>query len=133
MRTIIFFAREFTWNSAPTAENDTPQSETMKDTVVVFLHAESGDDDPKKRTIGRFLKQVKQIARKWETKNIVLYPFSHLGEEKAEMDVANALMDETAARLIKVGYNTACTAFGRFIDFKMDSPGAPLSRAFRQF
>lgn len=132
MRTVMFFAHEYSWKAADQGGEESP-AETVRDAVVVFVHVEPGDDDKGRKTVTRFLKQLKQIARKWETKNIVLYPFSHLGEEKADVEVANELLDQMRERLEKVEYRVSCTQFGQFVDFTMSSPGARLSRVFRQF
>jgi hypothetical protein len=131
----MFYAREFAWSDAERNGEITGESEerSVANAVVVFIHAEPGDETAERKTVARFLKQLKQIARMWSTREIVLYPFSHLGEEKADMETADALVGEISKRLINVGYNVSRTQFGSFVDFRMISPGAPLSRAYRQF
>lgn len=133
MRTVIFYANEFSWKAADRADNDDDyHGDTMENAVVAFVHAEPDDTEPDKNIAARFLKQIKQIARKWQTKNIVLYSFSHLGEEKADPKVAKNIIKKIRKRLTDVDYEVKCTPFRCFVDFKLDSPGTAVSRAFRQ-
>ncbi len=134
MRCIIFFAKEFSWNAAGEADANSEEyrGDSMENAVVSFVHVEPSDPNPENNIVPRFLKQIKQIARKWETTNIVLYTFSHLGEDKADPAVAKSVVKKIRKRLSSVGFSVKCTPFRCFVDFRMDSPGAPLSRAFRQ-
>jgi hypothetical protein len=134
MRIVTFYTNEFTWQVASRISDDSEdfKGDSMEHAVVVFIHAEPDDNDPEKNIVSRFLKQIKQIARKWDTRNLVLYSFSHLGDEKADPNVAKTLIKKIRKRLSTVGYQVKCTPFRCFVDFKMDSPGAALSRAFRQ-
>lgn len=135
MRTVIFYAHVFSWSAVVTQKEDDNdyQGDTMKNTLVSFVHIEPEDNDPEKKVVTRFLKQIKQIARKWETKNIVLYSFSHLGEAKAEINISRSMIRKIAKRLREVGYEVKSTPFKCFVNFNMDSPGAPLSRVYRVF
>lgn len=135
MRTVFFYATEFSWKPAQKAfESADPATEgSVANAVVAFIHSEPGDEDPDRDVINRFLKRIKGLARKWETRQFMLYSFSHLGDEKADLDIARLLIKRISERLEAANYSVDATPFGYFCDFKMASPGAPLSRIFKQF
>lgn len=135
MRVLLFYANHYTWRDAKKDEmgkylyND----ETITNGVVAFVHVEPQDNDPEKNIIARALKQIKQTAKRWETETIVLYSFAHLGEVKAEPNQAKSMVKKISKRLSSVGYVVLCTPYLSYVDFMIDTPGAPNSRVYREF
>ncbi len=90
MRLLLWYCDVFAWNpSIKTIEQaGQAKAETYEKVVVAFIHVEPQDVKPGSSAETKLVKNVKWLARKWNTKRIVLHSFSHLGEEKAEPDLA---------------------------------------------
>ena len=80
----------------------------------------------------KLVKNAKWLARKWETKTVVLHSFTHLGENKAEPEIAKALIDRAGQRLETAGYRSVQTPYGYFNDPSLQAPGHPLARIYKE-
>ena len=101
--------------------------------VVAFIHIEPQDVREGSSAETKLVKNTKWLARKWETRKIILHSFSHLGEEKAGPAEAKALLDRAAMRLQKAGYESFQTPYGYFNDLELKAPGHPLARLYKSF
>ena len=106
---------------------------TCEKSVVAFIHVEPPDVLEGSSAETKLVKNTKWLARKWETLQIVLHSFTHLGEQKAEPEAAKALMDRVQKRLETAGYAAIQTPYGYFNDLSMDAPGHPLARIYKEF
>jgi hypothetical protein len=61
-----------------------------KQAVVAFIHVEPEDVAAGNSTETKLVKNAKWLARKWDTKQIILHSFTHLAEAKAEPQQAKA-------------------------------------------
>ena len=59
--------------------------------------------------------------------------FSLLGEEKADPDKAQALLDRAQKRLENADYSGVQTPYGYFLDLTIKAPGHPLARVYKEF
>jgi hypothetical protein len=114
---------------------DAPEAapSTHQNTVAAFVHVEPADLEPGSQAETKLVKNAKWLARKWDVQGVVLHSFTHLGEEKAEPQESRNLLDRAEKRLDTAGYRTSQTPYGYFLDLKIDAPGHPLARIFKEF
>jgi hypothetical protein len=101
--------------------------------VVAFIHVEPPDVAGGSSAETKLVKNAKWLARKWETRSIILHSFTHLGERKADPEAARGLIDRVQKRLETAGYKAVQTPYGYFNDLSMDAPGHPLARIYKEF
>jgi hypothetical protein len=104
-----------------------------KQAVVAFIHVEPDDVADSTSTVTKLVKNAKWLARKWDTKQILLHSFTHLAEAKAEPQQAKALLDRAEERLVNAGYLVGQTPYGYFNDLVIHAPGHPLARIYKRF
>jgi hypothetical protein len=88
MKLLCFQAKHFRWKTHSKTLADTPDQDVeneVNETVVVFIHAETSDENEEKRNsvLRQTLKHIKWLANKRELKHIVIHSFTHLGGETA--------------------------------------------------
>jgi hypothetical protein len=135
MRVLFWYCDRFEWNPAMKTLDDAPDAVpgTHEKAVVAFIHVEPKDVENGSSAETKLVKNAKWLARKWETKRIILHSFTHLGEEKADPADAKRLIDRAQTRLEKADYDIAQTPYGYFNDLSMEAPGHPLARIFKEF
>ena len=135
MRVLFWFCDKFAWNPSIKTLDDAPDAaaDAVENSVVAFIHVEPKDVEDKSSSETKLVKNTKWLARKWETRNIILHSFTHLGEEKAEPGAAKALFDRAQNRLEAAGYQTVQTPYGYFNDLSIDAQGHPLARIYKEF
>lgn len=114
---------------------DVPEAEPAenKNTIVAFVHIEPGDVEGGNSAETKLVKNAKWLARKWEISRIILHSFTHLGQEKADPEIARALLDRAQERLQNAGYSVDQTPYGYFLDLEIKAPGHPLARVYKEF
>lgn len=136
MKLLLFYGPYFYYKTArkslPEVE-DVQKEEEVRDCVVVFFHVEEKDQDNKKSVIQKFVKNVKWLAGKFGTKNVVLHSFNHLSSSKAVPEFAREVLEEARDRLQRTGYNVINTPFGYFNEFKLHVAGDSLAKVFKEF
>ena len=135
MRVLFWYCERFDWTPAMKTLPDTPEAEPAENenAVVAFVHIEPGDVEEGSSAETKLVKNAKWLARKWENTRVVLHSFTHLGEEKAEADKAQSLMDRAQKRLETAGYSVVQTPYGYFLDLSIKAPGHPLARLYKEF
>lgn len=135
MRVLLWYCTRFDW--APTIKTleDAPAAAEAKNenAIVAFIHVESNDFVPGSSAETKLVKNTKWLARKWDTKQIILHSFTHLGEQKAEPEQAKALIDGVERRLLAAGYTARQTPYGYFNDLVIEAPGHALARIYKEF
>ena len=132
----MFYTHEWWYRTASKTLPEVPDragEERVAGAVVVFAHAEGGDGERPGAVAEKFAKNVKWLAGKFGTKNVVLHSFNHLGASKAEPGVALALLDDVEARLVRTGYEVMRTPFGYFHEFRMHVAGDSLAKVYKEF
>jgi hypothetical protein len=134
MRVLFWYCDRFAWNPSMKTLDDAPDAapSAHEETVVAFIHVEPRDMEKGSSAETKLVKNAKWLARKWETKRIILHSFTHLGEEKADPADAKRLIDRAQTRLEKADYDIAQTPYGYFNDLSMEAPGHPLARIFKE-
>jgi Archaea-specific editing domain of threonyl-tRNA synthetase len=135
MRVLFWFCEKFAWTpTIKTLENvpeSTPDEQTMG--VVAFVHVEPKDLEQGSSAETKLVKNAKWLARKWDVSKILLHSFTHLGEEKADPNKAQLLLNRVQTRLLKAEYEVSQTAYGYYNDLIIQAPGHPLARIFKEF
>jgi len=134
VKLLLFQAKQFYWQSFSKTLDDVPDqdvSETVENTVVVFLHAEAEDEtQPKLET--KVVKNIKWLANKRGLKNIVLHSFTHLSGSTASPEFAQDLLNRLDDRLTNTGYQVWQTPFGYFCEWDLSVFGDSLAKVFKE-
>ncbi len=135
MRVLFLYCDKFAWTPTIKTLDQVPvsKSDEKKEVVVAFVHVEPKDVDQGSSSETKLVKNAKWLARKWEVTKILLHSFTHLGEEKADPDQAQMLLDRVQERLLKAEYEASLTAYGYYNDLEIVAPGHPLARIFKEF
>jgi len=76
----------------------TRKGRNLKNSVVIFFHAEAEDEANRERVLQKFRKINKMDAGKFSTKSVVLHSFNHLSSSKSSPEFAEALLEEVKER-----------------------------------
>ena len=135
MRVLFWYCDRFDWQPAMKTLEQAPDAGPAENSnsVVGFIHIEPDDVVEGSSAETKLVKNSKWLARKWDTKQIILHSFSHLGEAKADPEKARALLDRAAVRLVDSGYSVKQTPYGYFNDLYIQAPGHPLARIYKSF
>jgi hypothetical protein len=134
MKMLLFQAKNFYWKSfSKTLDEVSEQdvAETVKDTLVVFLHAEI-EDETKPKLETKLVKNIKWLANKRRLKNIVLHSFTHLSGSTASPEFAQDLLNRLDKRLSNTGYHVWQTPFGYFCEWDLSVYGDSLAKVFKE-
>jgi hypothetical protein len=123
-----YWLQPYEKNLAEAPDVDEPLG--MQECIVALIHVEPKDSDARGKTTTKALKQLKWLARKSDTQNIVLHSFAHLAGESAPADVAQAFLEDLHARLTDTGFTVSCSPFGYFNEFKLHVAGPSLAKVF---
>lgn len=99
-----------------------------KDCLVVLTAIEKGDN---LESVKELVDSIKDISKKINTKNIVLYPYAHLSKNLGSPDIAVNLLNEAAKKL--KGFKLVQAPFGYYKEFELKVKGHPLSELSREF
>lgn len=136
MRLLFWYCERFAWRPSLKTLEDAPDAVPMaqEKSVVAFIHVEPADVGEEANSFEtKLVKNAKWLARKWETRMIVLHSFTHLGEQKADPADAKKLIDRVQQRLEAAGYTAVQTPYGYFNDLSIEAPGHPLARIYKEF
>ena len=136
MKLLMFYTQSWWYKTAQKTLDEVPtadREEAMVGAVVIFVHAEAEDEAKRDGVVQKFAKNVKWLAGKFGTKNVVLHSFNHLSTSKSSPDFAHGVLDEVTERLIATGYTVMRTPFGYFNEFKMHVAGNSLAKVFKEF
>ena len=134
MRVLFWYCDTFAWNPTIKTLDDAPDAAASahERAVVAFIHVEPKDiGEGSVET--KLVKNAKWLARKWETRQVILHSFTHLGEEKADPEAAKRLIDRVAQRLENAEYEAIQTPYGHFNDLTIQAQGHPLARIYKEF
>ena len=135
MRLLFWYCDRFAWHPAVKTLDTAPEAVSMahERTVVAFVHVEPKDVADGSTAETKLVKNAKWLARKWNTRMIVLHSFTHLGEQKADSEAAKGLIDRVQRRLETAEYTAVQTPYGYFNDLSIEAPGHPLARIYKEF
>lgn len=134
MKILMFYSPEFWFKTYEKVLPDVPsrQADTsIKNAVVVFYHAEAADTERADSILKKFIKNIKWLAGKFSTSNVVLHSFNHLSTSKAPPDFTCGLIDNAKKRLAGSGLIITETPFGYLNEWKMHVAGESLAKVFK--
>ena len=103
-----------------------------QEAVVVFYHIESDDLERRGKVLTKFVKNIKWLAGKFDSKKAVLHSFNHLSNSKAPADFAEELVQDVRDRLERAGYSVTVTPFGYLNECKLHVAGESLAKVFKE-
>jgi hypothetical protein len=136
MKLLMFYTKEWWFRTASKTLAEVPdddREETTGNAVVIFFHCEAEDEPRFDKVLQKCIKNVKWLAGKFGTKNVVLHSFNHLSSSKSSPEFAKKLLEEVRVRLEKTGYAVMTTPFGHFNEFRMHVAGDSLAKVFKEF
>ena len=135
MKLLIFFTDKFEYETnhkSLESIEDINENKTIENAIIGFIHVEEKDLTDKSVET-KLVKNLKWAARKNETNKIVLHSFNHLSNSNADPDFTKEVFDRVENRLNNSDYETHQTPFRYFLNLKMNAPGYPSARIFKEF
>jgi hypothetical protein len=135
LKLILFYAPSFwfkTYKRVLEHVPDREQEALFEKAVVVFYQVEAEDVDRRGKVLTKFIKNIKWLAGKFESKTVVLHSFNHLSGSKAGPEDAGPLIDEARERLERSGYTVGMTPFGFLNEWKLHVAGDSLAKVFKE-
>jgi len=134
MKLLTFYCDRFAYRTeAPSLDGveAVELDEAVEAAVVAWFQLEAGDEARLGKITTGAIKHLKWLARKWETRAIVLHSFAHLAETTAPPETARTFLADAATRLTAAGYTVHQTAFGHTHRLEMAVPGPSLAKVFK--
>ena len=135
MKLVLFYSPSFwfkTFQKVLEQVKDQEVEASCEDAVVVFYHVEAEDPERRSKVLTKFIKNIKWLAGKFDSKNVVLHSFNHLSASKAPADFAEELVQDARQRLETSGYSVTVTPFGYLNEWKLHVAGESLAKVFKE-
>jgi hypothetical protein len=135
MKLLLFYAPSFwfkTYKKVLEQVEDQDMEAQSQHAVIVFYHAEEEDVDRRGKVLTKFVKNIKWLAGKFDSKTVVLHSFNHLSTSKAPAAFAEELIQESRQRLETSGYSVAMTPFGYLNEWKLHVAGESLAKVYKE-
>jgi len=135
MKLLLFYAPSFWFRTFQKVLENVPDQDVETnciDAVVVFYHVEAEDLERRGKVITKFIKNIKWLAGKFDSSNIVLHSFNHLSKSKGPADFAEELIQEARRRLENADYTVTITPFGYLNEWKLHVAGESLAKVFKE-
>ena len=113
------------------AEEWNEQKKRMEECLVVFTAVEKRDEADLKKATEMLVKEIKDVAEKVKTKNIVLYPYAHLSSSLSSPRSAQDVLEE-AEKILKKDFTVIHAPFGWYKAFNLKAKGHPLAELSRE-
>lgn len=136
LKVLCFYTTNFSYT--PAVKNledadDHHHGASFAETIVAFIHIEESDENSDVTSREKKLtNHLKWVARKNNTRHIVLHSFAHLATTKASAEFTRNVFNATQQRLENGDYQVAQTPFGYFLDLKMEAPGFSMARIWAE-
>lgn len=101
------------------------------ESLVVLTSVEKRDKNIQK-IVSEFVKNIRDIAEKVNSKEIVLYPYAHLSKDLASPEIAQEVLDKTEEKLKDIDFQVSRAPFGYYKEFELKVKGHPLSELSRE-
>ena len=133
MKLLLLFAHDYwlaPYEKSVTEAPDRTEPMAATAAVVALVHVEALDPEQHAKLVTKSIKQIKWLAGKFDTRNVVLHSFAHLAATRAEPAQAEALLADMRARLDAAGFAVQVTPFGYFNEFRLHVAGPSLAKVF---
>jgi hypothetical protein len=132
MKVLTIVVDEFGYTpSVKNLENAVEETKgaSFSNAILAFIQVEETDEEFDVASRGKKLvNHLKWVSRKNQNNQMILHSFAHLGESKASAEFSKAVFDDAEKRLQNVGFTTAQTPFGYFLNLEIKAPGFSLAR-----
>ena len=135
MKLVLFYSPSFwfkTYQKVLEQVKDQDMEANCQDAVVVFYHVEAEDLERRGKVLTKFIKNIKWLAGKFDSKKVVLHSFNHLSKSKAPAEFAGRLIQDARKRLEGSGYSVTMTPFGYLNEWKLHVAGDSLAKVFKE-
>ncbi|UCG13062.1 MAG: threonyl-tRNA synthetase editing domain-containing protein [Deltaproteobacteria bacterium] len=135
MKVLLFYAPSFWFKTYQKVLEQVPDQDLeveREKAVVVFYHVEAEDLERRGKVLSKFIKNIKWLAGKFDSRTVVLHSFNHLSSSKAPADFAGELVREAIERLERTGYSVTATPFGYLNEWKLHVAGESLAKVFKE-
>jgi hypothetical protein len=138
MKLVLFYSPSFwfkTYQKVLEQVEDQDMEANSQHAIVVFYHVEAEDLErrgKRGKVLTKFIKNIKWLAGKFDSKNVVLHSFNHLSGSKAPADFAEGLVQDARQRLETSGYSVTVTPFGYLNEWKLHVAGESLAKVFKE-
>jgi len=105
------------------------EKKRVEEALVVLTAVEKPDS---LELLEKYTLDIKDIAEKIGTKNIVLYPYAHLSKNLGKPSVAIEILNAAQEKLQNEGFNVSRAPFGYYKAFELKVKGHPLSELSRE-
>jgi hypothetical protein len=85
MKLLMVYANNFAYKTTTKTLEEFPEideKEEIEQALIGFIHIEEKDGENLSKAVTKMIKNLKWVANKNNTKNIVLHSFAHLSESK---------------------------------------------------
>lgn len=134
MKLLMFHVNEF-WYKTFSKTLDNVEKIEKEDKIgkglVIFIQVEKEDEDKKDKVKKKAFENIKWLAKKVNTEEIILHSFGHLSESKSSPEFAQEMINDIKKSLEERGYKTETTPFGYFLEFKIHVLGESLAKVFK--
>lgn len=130
MRLLMFHVENF-WYRLNELEED--EGKHFDESILVWIHSESADEQNHAGVLRKMVKNIRWLANKVDCASIILHPFAHLDDDKANPRFADEIIEETASRLVGRDYEVHIVPFGHFTEFSVHAKGPSLGKVFKRF
>ncbi|MEN7982598.1 MAG: threonine--tRNA ligase [Nanoarchaeota archaeon] len=104
------------------------EKKRIEDALGVLVAVEKGDSE---KSTEKLVKEIKDVAKQVNAKNVVLYPYAHLSKNLGSPEVAVKVL-EGAEKKLKKDFNVNRAPFGYYKSFELKVKGHPLSELSRE-
>ncbi|MFP4655764.1 MAG: threonyl-tRNA synthetase editing domain-containing protein [Methanohalobium sp.] len=133
---MLLFDTEYFWYDtySKTLENveDVEKQDEIKDTTVVFIHAESEDEKKTSKVLKKALKNIKWYLNKVGKEKIVLHSFAHLSSSVSTPEFAEQIIHDIESKLKDKEIEVYTTPFGYFSEFSIHVRGESIAKTFKE-
>ena len=133
MKLLLLFVHDYWLRPFEASLPDAPPAPEGVQTgpaVTALIHVEAGDPERQDKLVTKAIKNVKWLAGKFDTRNVVLHSFAHLAATRAEPHQAEAILAAMRAHLESADYSVHTTPFGWFNEFRLHVGGPSLAKVF---
>jgi len=99
---------------------------------LVILTAVEKQDENNSEIVNKLVKEIEDIAKQVNSKNIVLYPYAHLSSSLSSPDFALKTLIAAENELKKQKFQVIRAPFGYYKEFELKCKGHPLSELSRE-
>ena len=133
MKLLLLFAHDYWLKPYEKSLADAPDAShelACTEAVLALVHVEAHDPERQSRLVTKAIKNIKWLAGKFGTRNVVLHSFAHLASTRAEPVQAEAILSAMRERLGGAEFQVQSTPFGYFNEFRAHVAGPSLAKVF---